>query len=350
MVTKRQAKLIEDEITYVVRCHSVETIPQLQDALYSIAGQQFPNARALIAIQDLKANDVSIIRAAADAVSKSSGVCVEVKNFKFEASGDHRGALLNRAFAMLRSRYLAILDYDDLVYPNHAATLIEDLKSDATGTIAASFGGCTRAMYDRAADGHIHVTSKKWLSGRASVTACVIENCFPIHSYVLDQKRISKMPQFWEARSVFEDYWFLLHLFEAYPVSTKYLSENLCEYRQNNAAGNTVLPTIEHARKNPEQLAKWEEAGAAITEWKRDRSFKIPYSEIMNRSFPSSYFTALTFPPVFQSVVIYHISKDIRRRLGAEDAYRFLAGPAAFVRKMPPEQKSWLVRFLFRNL
>ena len=336
------------DLTYVVRCHSITCLSQLEDALVSIAGQQYAHIQAFIAVQDLKPEEFSLVLALAAEVKATTGLQTRAENISFDSKGDHRGALLNRAFELIESRYVAVLDYDDVVYPNHASTLVADLQADESGNIVGSFCGCTKAMYDRLDNGSIHITKKIDYYVGGSVGKCLIENCFPIHSYVLDRARIQNMPKFWEERSVFEDYWFLIHLFQNYQVSTRLSGKCLCEYRQCNSGGNTALPTMKHAEAYPEQLAKWGEAGALISDLKKSSAFKVSYEEILRTNYPQSYLSALATPPRIQSLVVYHFYKYIMRKLGNEAAKEFVTSPAPFVAKMPREHSTALIRRAFR--
>ena len=219
----------EETITYVLRCHSTLTLPKLKNALLSIAEQHYPHVRALVAVQDLTAHEVENITSAIRDSVEEQDLDVDVRNCSFAEPGDQRGALLNKALETVTSRYVAFLDYDDIVYPHHAKKLISDLKENADLGVVASFGGCILAHYDDLGDGKINVTKKEVFTSQASVSACVVANCFPIHSYVLDMKTMPVLPRFGEETHVFEDYIFLLELMEHHRVSTACSKTPLCE-------------------------------------------------------------------------------------------------------------------------
>jgi glycosyltransferase involved in cell wall biosynthesis len=234
---------------------------------------------AFIALQNLPTADAAAIADLAAAVTAETGLRVEIENFAFRRPGDNRGALLNRAVKRVQGRYLAFLDYDDIVYPNHAAELISDLEADSSGTNAASFCGCTVVYYDELEDGELYITRRYPQHPSPSVMACLTANCFPIHSYIIDRHRLHSMPRFNENTALLEDYYFLLMLFERHRVSTHLAQISLCEYWLNNNDSNTVPVTTGSDAANNVKRRKWDEAEAAVEIFKHDKVFIVPYAD-----------------------------------------------------------------------
>lgn len=330
------------EMTYVLRCHSMSALPKLKTALLSVSAQTYPSVRALVALQNLPDTEVSQIDCALQALRVENDLDIELSNFVFSVDGDHRGALLNRALETVKSRYVAFLDYDDIVYPDHAERLILDLmQSDDTGAVA-SFGGCMLAYYDDIEGGLIHVTKRRMLSTDPSVSSCLVANCFPIHSYVVDMRRLQAVPRFGEDSNLHEDYIFLLELFERYPVSTRCSKISLCEYRLNNENSNTVLVGGgKFGFKAKHNL--WQKDRERVERMKLGRSFKVPYSEVAE----IRDISILSRQPLLRGFLVCPIARSIRKKHGVDEARLFLTDPKRYSRSLPKERRSLLMRLFF---
>lgn len=330
-------------ITYVLRCHSLSALPKLKVALLSVAGQSYEEVKAFIAVQNLPDDAVKKIAHAASVLHRATGLEISLVNFHFSTPGDHRGELLNKAIREVDTRYVAFLDYDDVVYPNHAECLIADLMDCENKEAVASFGGVTLAYYDDVSDGSIYITRKHVFSQFPSVLSCVIENCFPIHSYVIDLQRISSIPKFGEQSSVFEDYLFLLELFRNYSVSTNKANIALAEYRLNNDNSNTVRVKTQAASEDTRKELLWEEMEQNVEQQKYGRPFYVPYSEITKFVDAST----LTRQPFFRGLVLCSVAKRIRKNKSIEEAAQFLRNPKAYVQLLPASEKTILMRLFF---
>ncbi|NHM21142.1 glycosyltransferase family 2 protein [Tritonibacter mobilis] len=335
---------IEDKtITYVLRCHCVSTLPKLKTALLSVSAQTYPSVKAVVALQNLPDHEVAQIDSAIRLLQDESGLDVELRNFSFPKPGDHRGALLNRALGVVKSRYVGFLDYDDIVYPNHAETLISDLVNTTYSNAVASFGGCMLAFYNDIGSGEIHITNKRAFSKHPSVSSCIVANCFPIHSYAVDLRRLQKIPKFDEESHLHEDYVFLLELLELHPVSTRHSQTCLCEYRLNNDNSNTVSVKSKTAIRDEKKNNMWLKDQERVERKKSGRSFRVPYDEIVK----FGDISILSRQPLWRGLLVCQIAKNIRKRYGVDEATKFLTNPKRYSRALPAEKRSLLMRFFF---
>lgn len=334
---------LNETVTYILRCHSVSTLPKLRSALMSVAAQRYPNVKALIALQDLAEGEAAQVVEMTDLVKDATGLNVTIENYSFENSGDHRGALLNRSLAKVQSRYAAFLDYDDVVYPNHAETLIADLLASEDQSAVASFGGCCLAFYDDIDDFSINITKKYTFSEAPSVSACIIGNCFPIHCYILDLSKIDNLPKFSESNHLFEDYLFLLGIFELYPVSVQKAKTQICEYRINNNNSNTVTIGTNSSDFDPQKAHLWIKAQRSIEAYKTGKSFRLPYEEVVNYSDS----VILARQPFLRGLFICAVAKSVRKKFGSNEAAKFLKDPKGYSRALPKERRSVLIRMFF---
>jgi hypothetical protein len=333
----------DNTITYILRCHSVTCLPKLKTALLSVSGQRYPSLKALVAVQNLPTDEVGEITAAIDILRDVTGLDVDVTNFIFPEGGDYRGALLNRALETVRSRYVSFLDYDDVVYPNHAEILIRDLRADDHACLAASFGGCVQAFYDDLSNGAIYITSKAPFVRLPTVLSCIIENCFPIHSYVVDLTRLHYVPQFGESSPFLEDYVFLLDLLEHHCVSVVSAQTPVCEYRLNNDGSNTFSRGGRKSHNKHIGSADLRRVWAGIEQKKRTRCFRVPYDEILSHK----TYETLSHQPLIRGVLVCYLAKRIRKRQGVAEAAKFLSDPKRYCRGLPTQRRSLLMRVFF---
>jgi hypothetical protein len=250
----------------------------------------------------------------------------------------------------VKSRYVGFLDYDDIVYPNHAEVLISDLAQSIDSNAVASFGGCALAFYDDIGNERIHITDKRVFSTHPSVSSCLVANCFPIHSYVLDLSRLQKVPKFDEDSHLHEDYAFLLELFELYPVSTRYSQAILCEYRLNNDNSNTVSVESSGAIRDETKSNAWLKDQERVERLKFGRSFRVPYSEIADSYSEIAKYSEIAIlsrQPFLRGFLICQIAKSIRKRNGIDEAMKFLRNPKRYSRELTAKKRSLVMRLFF---
>lgn len=330
-------------VTYILRCHSISTLPKLKSALLSIAAQRYPSVTAFVALQNLHDADVAQVEKATRLLQQATGLQVDVCNFAFPSAGDFRGALLNRALECVESRFVGFLDYDDVIYPHHAEILIADLRASEEDAPVISFGGCVTAFYDDISDGAINITSKRAFANSASVSSCLVGNCFPIHTYIVDRDRLQHLPKFGESSNLMEDYFFLLEVLEHYPVSTRNAKLPLCEYRMNNDNSNTIAIESGSAVYDQKKIDKWNRVQEVVEQYKARRSFKLPYTEIMH----FGDYTQLTRQPFLRGLFVCQVAKGIRKKRGELEASRFLRDPKGYSRTVLASERTLFMKIFF---
>ena len=341
---KNITMMSEDHVvTYIVRCHSISTLPKLKSALLSIAAQRYPSVVAFVALQNLPDTDGTRIKKVARLLQQATGLQVDVTNFDFPSAGDFRGALLNKALASVETRFVGFLDYDDVIYTHHAETLVADLLTAEEEAPVISFGGCVMAFYDDISDGAINITSKRAFALAPSVSSCIVANCFPIHTFIVDRERLQHVPKFGESSNLMEDYFFLLQVLEHYPVSTQHAKLPLCEYRMNNNNSNTIAVQSSTAVQDQKKIENWNRAREVIEQYKNSRSFKVPYPEIVN----FSYNVQLARQPFLRGLFVCQIAKGIRKKRGEQEASKFLRDPQGYSRAISASERSLLMKILF---
>ena len=111
-----------------------------------------------------------------------------IRNVWIGKAGDYRSRLVNEALDVSEGRYVAFLDYDDCVYECAYEHLIGRLRASGA---AIAFGGIKRA--DVVPIGSSYFTQRKWAPYVGKTIAdFLVDNCFPIHSFVIDKRRVTR--------------------------------------------------------------------------------------------------------------------------------------------------------------
>lgn len=259
---------------------------QLDEALFSIALQSWPNLEIVIALQN---GDDKLIADLAELIAAQpwlSNPEFQILSVQVEQGADGRSKLLNHGIRKAKGRYLAFLDYDDVLYQHAYRTLIDRLLQSNSALAA---GGCRLAKLNRA-NNHWFISKKlspyKW--GRIKEDL-FIDNFLPIHSYIIDRTRIDDNDLWFDERiSLLEDYDFLLRLAVKYNFDMAELDNPICEYRhhednsiQVNQYGETIInDRIIKARSEINDRKNLLTVTLPITELNRIRNQNLPNTNI----------------------------------------------------------------------
>lgn len=162
-----------------------------------------------------------------------------------------RAANLNAGLAAARGVYLGFLDQDDVLDPDHLATLLAELQADPDLDIA--YGNCRLTDCNRAADGstvvrqELDTLGQPWQAGRL-----LAGNHIPLHAF-LCRKRLAQRLRFAEELDAYEDWDFLARA-ELDGATFRHVDATVCEYRlyppQPLATGDAATYlAAEHGRK-----------------------------------------------------------------------------------------------------
>ena len=131
-------------------------------------------------------------------------------------------------------RYLAFLDYDDLIYPEGWRLLAAELE--ATGA-AIAFGAVLNATVSR--HGLVPlVTAKQHVFKGDGLHQLLRSNFCPLHSFLFDRTRLPPGLVFDETLVALEDYDFLLRVVSQYPSSFRLKDKPIGEYLLKDDGSN----------------------------------------------------------------------------------------------------------------
>lgn len=148
-----------------------------------------------------------------------------------------RAAAAQAGVEAATGEYLAFLDDDDVVEPEHYAVL---------QTVAGAAG--VRVAYTDAAVGVYHLDGEDgWkrtelrlpYSRDFDAERLLVDNYIPFHTLLIERALVSKIGGFDETLGIFEDWDLLIRLAKVTPFH--HLRRVTCEYRQFRGAGHHVL-------------------------------------------------------------------------------------------------------------
>jgi hypothetical protein len=197
-------------IDVIVRFHNLKGLSQLERAIFSLVGQHRRPLRILLVMQRFTTEEQSAVLATlAPMLTWSDGVEVVPLNFGRLQPSDARSELVNMGFAAATGRYVALLDYDDVLYPEAYQMLIERLRTSGTAIAFARTPVVTADVHS----GLLFSRSQKIPFFGHDLTDLFRENFCPIHSYVIDRSRVPEGSlRFEPSLTITEDYDLLMRL------------------------------------------------------------------------------------------------------------------------------------------
>ena len=239
-----------NHITVLTRFHDARKIAKLDTMLFSLLGQDDVVINSIILGQNIADDDVPELISLCRKYSQQGLETTFRNEILLPVTADHRAEILNRGIDCIESRYLAFLDYDDVVYPNCYIRLIKRLRDTHC---AVAFGGVLRAD-QMTINGVRHTISKEHVYKDLPKARFFIDNQYPIHSYVVDLTRVDRRDVYFDVGSTRnEDYAFLYRLLSKYYFDNVECSRAVCEYCIDICGDNTVLSY----RSDPTSQQAW---------------------------------------------------------------------------------------------
>ncbi len=205
-----QNKSERKHVTTIVRLHKGADFSELKKALLSLAAMQDCIVTPLLAIQDLNDIQKDQLKTLLDKIPFTGNNKPQIEDYSNSGyKGDLRTLMLNDALKKVNTRYAAILDYDDFLFPDAYAWLLERLEK--TGK-AVTFGRVYATSYDSHTD--IITERKRIFEYGYSYEDFLQENHAPIHSFMLDLEQIDLSKILYHAdQKYMEDYFLTLQIF-----------------------------------------------------------------------------------------------------------------------------------------
>jgi hypothetical protein len=219
----------------IIRTHDPARGDELNRAVFSAALQDVSPVTIHVVCQRFSAATLDAVRLdLAPIFAVASGAALDVLNRPDPLPGDARAALLNVGLQAAQGRYVAFLDYDDLIYPEGWRLLIDELEASGA---AVAFGAVLNASVSR--DGLVpHVTAKRRVFEGDGLRRLLWNNFCPLHSFVLDRSRLPANLAFDEGMAALEDYDLLLRIVSQHRSSFRLKDKLVGEYLLKDDGSN----------------------------------------------------------------------------------------------------------------
>jgi len=260
MVTHDPDRLLD----VLVRFHSMSRFDELDRCLFSLVAQPYRPARINLLTQRFTGEETDELnRRLAPMLSLADDLTLNIINFAEADPVDARTRLLNLGLANTDGRYIAFLDYDDVIYPEAYISLIRRMRPTDCAIAFARVVVKRRDVFEDA----LMVTTKEELFVGAGLVDLFRDNFCPIHSFVIDRRRVPPdQLHFSEVLSKLEDYDFLLRLTAICPSDFGFVANVAGDYYFKNDGSNTIQTSESDASKDPEDWAQAREYIAALKE------------------------------------------------------------------------------------
>lgn len=235
----------------VVRFHDALRLQELRRCVFSLVGQTYRPLHVNLVVQRFNASEVEQTRAALQpllAMADAPGLTI--RNWEHPEPKDARSVLINHSLRTARGRYLAVLDYDDVLYPEAYELAVGRLRASGATIVFGSV--CVKQLDVH--DTFMYAVRKLRPFKGSGLRDLFVNNFCPIHSYVVDRTCVPDEFLFFEPfMTMLEDYDFLLRICAQFPSDFGLLSTELGEYYYKTDGSNTSphegdLPTSELPR------------------------------------------------------------------------------------------------------
>jgi len=250
-----------DGVDCIVRIHDAARLMELNRCIFSLCGQMFRPLRIIVVAQRFNPDQMRSLSAMLDALlALPDAPEMLAVNFGPTEPKDARSELLNLGIAHAKGEYLAILDYDDTLYPEAYALLVARLRHS---NAAIAFASVRPLNVEVLQEGFVRPIERRHVDFRGSgLKDLLCGNFCPIHSYLIRRSRLAPEElRFDRSLDVEEDYDLLLRLCAAHSSDFGALQTLIGDYcfktdgSNSTAVGNSMSAS---------QLARYEWVSARI--------------------------------------------------------------------------------------
>ncbi|MGV3625460.1 MAG: glycosyltransferase family 2 protein [Archangium sp.] len=244
-------------VSVVMRNHSLTRVKMLEQALFSLACQNWPSLEVVMVTQSQErtaAAELEAVLAKYQALGN-----YEFKVLKQPSNQDIRARLANLGLKHASGQYVSFLDDDDVIYPQHYERLVQALRESGA---AWAFAPVRRAYFKALEDGELFCKTKDVFprSEALDLAQLMHDNYVTCHSYVVDRTRLGRFALGFEERlDKGEDYALLLRLLALFrPVAVG--GAPSAEYRIRDDGTNTIIHDTDDAAARARLIQQWKAA------------------------------------------------------------------------------------------
>ncbi|MFC4172949.1 glycosyltransferase family A protein [Microvirga sp. GCM10011540] len=271
----------KNQLDVVVRFHDAKRLPELERCIFSLVGQNYRPLHIILVAQRFSETDLAEVRARlAPLLACEDAPTLEVLNWEHPEPVDARSALINLGIRAGRGRYLAFLDYDDVLYPEAYDLLVSQLQAGEAGI---AFGRVRLVQLEVHSTFFRPKATLPYFEG-STLSDLFRGNFCPIHSYVIDRTRIPEQFLFFEPNLLLEeDYDFILRICAQFPSDFALVGTEIGEYYFKTDGSNTHTA----GGRPPSWQAQYERAAAFVEQRRRSTPIAAPVQRALGIAPPN---------------------------------------------------------------
>jgi hypothetical protein len=256
--------MIENQVDCIVRFHDIKRLNELDRCIFSLVGQIHRPLNIILTVQRFSEFEIAATQAALEALlGLPNAPTLTIKNWTNPEPSDARTYLLNMGLISSIGQYVAFLDYDDVLYPEAYALLINRLRDSHAAIAFASVRVVTAQVYKS----FIRTANQLDLFKGEGLDDLFRGNFCPLHSYLIDRSVVSPDILLCDTSlTMQEDYDFLLKICSTYSSDFKAIKKIIGDYYYKTDGSNTVW--VNNSPSEEQQLA-YESVCALIEERRR---------------------------------------------------------------------------------
>jgi hypothetical protein len=225
---------------------------ELERCIFALIGQAYRPLNICLALQRFTPDEIDATARMMRRMTATDGApAFAIINWPHPEPHDARSALINTGIEATTGRYLAFLDYDDVLYPEAYALLVSQLNKTGSGI---SFAGICIKDVD-VFDDFVYVKKKRFPFSGKTLLDLFMTNFCPIHSFVLDRSRIGQKYLYFEQDfNKNEDYDFVIRICAKFPSDFTMVPRIIGDYYLKSDGSNSILT---ESASTAENYAGW---------------------------------------------------------------------------------------------
>jgi glycosyltransferase involved in cell wall biosynthesis len=284
---KHGGNIMIEEVTLdtIVRFHDVRRLPELERCIFSLVSQSYRPLNIILVLQRFSAEEIAATRLALEPlIEDSNALTLSIYNWEKTEPADARTFLLNKGISVSTGRFLAFLDYDDILFPEAYELVISHLQKSQAAIAFASVQLMRLHVYEN----FFYTESKLPPFKGKNLWDLFCHNFCPLHSYVLDRHKIPSHVLYFDTSLVIEeDYDLLLRICAQFKSDFSLLDTPVGYYFFKTDGSNTVATE----KLNLEKQIIYNNVCARIESRRRSTRVTLPVQEVLGISNPNDQLT-----------------------------------------------------------